>query len=177
MKLTRKKIIIGLVTLFVILPVIAYVIFLISNSGDKSEAYLKDAVLITRDKDTGSIISDDPNLTEQGSEQRKTIIFGLETLIDAGVLTQQTTFIKDKLNSYAKDVLKGKYETLTIRPQDLVNTNGVFTSTLRLGQSETFIPVTITATNVGETRVVVTDDPDNTNGGSYDSGTTNFSAD
>ena len=178
MYLTRRKIIIGIIIVFVILPIAAAVVYYLffPKQDNKEEAYRDSTVAITRDKDTGVLLENDPNIRD-ASEAREVIVLGLPQLIEQGLVATQVTFIKDQLDIYSKDILKNKYETLTIRPQDLVNNGGIFTSTIRLGQTDIILPITITALNTGESRIVITADPDDPSSAAFDSGTTYFRGD
>lgn len=177
MQLSRKQIIIIGVIIFIVVPVTAYIIFLVVNKEKPEEEYLKTAVSIVRDKDTGQIIEEaNPNLTPQTSETRSVTIIGAEALVQQKILTTQLNVIKDSIADYAKTKLDGKFKTVTIRSEGLVNNAGVITTTLRLGQSDEIVPMTVTALDTGETRVVI-EDPTNIRGGTYDSGATYFRGD
>ena len=148
----------------------------VSDKNDKKNAYLKSAVQLTVDKDTGDQITVDPNLGPQTEETQPVTILGLEALINAGALDEQINFFKDQLNTFSSNRLHNKYTTITIRPQDLVTNDGVTTTSIRLGQTDDILPVTITAKNTGETQIIITD-PSNKFGGTFDSGLTVFGAD
>lgn len=172
----RRTAVILVAVAFIIL-VIMMIVFAILSNRDKSQAYLEDAVTITVDRDTGeSAVLDDPNLSDQATEDKGVVIFGLEELAVKGVLRVQLVYIKEKIAEYASSRLKGAFESVTVRPQDLKEKDGVFTSSLRLGQTDELVPIVITADFSGRTRVVI-NDPQNKYGGTYDSGVKVFTAD
>lgn len=173
----RTVIILLTIALAFIAIVVTMIILSITTNKDSSQVYLEDAVTITIDEDTGeSAILDDPNLSNQEVENKGVVVFGLEELASRGVLRVQLIFIKDKIAEYANLKLGGVFESVTIRPQDLKEKDGVYTSSLRLGQTDELVPITITADFSGKTRVVITD-PQNKHGGTYDSGIKVFTAD
>jgi len=174
--MTRKRIVIISLIVLAIIGLIIWAIAATQPKEDPSQNYLKDAVTFTVDEDTGERVSDDPNLTDQSTDNRTVIVLGIEELINRNIVNAQIDYVKDTLNTYSKERLKNAYETITIRPQGLTYTDGVITTTIRLGQTETVLPISMTLINTGETRVVVSD-PDNKFGGTFDSGGTNLSAD
>ena len=174
--MNRKKVLIIVGVILLIVAIIAIIVKTTTPKEDPKQAYLKSAIQTTIDKDTGAKITSDPNLGPQSEEARSVTILGMEPVIKAGALGEQVDFIKDAINTFSEKQLKSKYKTITIRPQDLVTTDGVTLTSIRLGQSDEILPITITAKNTGETQVVV-DDPENKYGGKYDSGLNVFSAD
>jgi len=174
--MTRKRIVIISLIALAVIGLIVWAIIATSQKEDPSQAYLKDAVTFTVDEDTGERVYDDPNLTDQSTDNRAVIVLGIEELIKRDVVNAQIDFVKDSLNTYSKERLGNKYETITIRPQGFSYVNGIITATIRLGQTDTILPVTITAINTGETRLVVYDQ-ENKFGGTFDTGETNLSAD
>jgi len=174
--MNRKRIVIISLIVLAIIGLIIWAIVATQPKEDPSQNYLKDAVTFTVDEDTGERVSDDPNLTDQSTDNRVVIILGVEELVSRDIVNAQIDYVKDTLNTYSKERLKNAYETITIRPQGLTYADGVITTTIRLGQTETVLPISMTLINTGETRVVVSD-PDNKFGGTFDSGETNLSAD
>lgn len=174
--MSRKRIAIVIVSVLAVIVIIAVIIKIATPQDDPKDAYLKKAVQTTIDKDTGEQITKDPNLGPQSDETRAVTILGLEPVVQAGALGEQIDFIKDAINRFAKENLNNKYSTITVRPQNLVASDGVITTSIRLGQSDEILPITITAKNTGETQVVISD-PSNKYGGSFDSDLTVFGAD
>jgi len=175
--MNRKKIIIiiSIVILFMAL-IIAAIFKVTSPTEDPKEAYLKSAIQTTIDRDTGEQITTDPNLSAQTEETRKVTVLGMETIVAAGALGEQVNYIKDVLNAFSTARLNNKYQTITIRPQDSATTDGVTITTIRLGQSDEILPVTITAKDTGETQVIIYDSA-NKYGGNYEGELTVFGAD
>ncbi|MDB5160605.1 MAG: hypothetical protein JWO99_868 [Candidatus Saccharibacteria bacterium] len=175
--MNRRRVVIAvaIVVLIIILIVLA-IVKAVSVKNDQKEAYLKSAVQLTVDKDTGDQITVDPNLGNQTVETQPVTVLGLEAIINAGALDEQINFVKDQLNTFSAARLNNKYATITVRPQGLTTADGVTSTTIRLGQSDDILPITITAKNTGETQVVITD-PSNKFGGTFDSGLTIMGAD
>jgi len=173
--MTKKRIVI-ILSIIAFGTLILISIYYATHKEDPSQAYLKDAVQITHDIDTGELITVDPNLTSQTEGTRTVAILGVNKLVEENVLQEQISFVKDKLNEFSKQRLQNKYDTITIRPEGLVNNDDVITTTIRLGQSEEILPITITASRFGPTRIVI-EDPSNKYGGQYDSGEVVFGAD
>ena len=172
--MTKKRIII-IVSVILLVGIIAIAVYYSSHKEDPTQAYLKDAVKITHDIDTGELVTEDPNLANQTEDNRTIVILGIDKLVEENVLQEQINFVKDKLNEFSKQRLKNAYSTITIRPEGLVNNDDVITTTIRLGQSNEILPITITASRFGSTRIVI-QDPDNKHGGQYDSGEVVFGA-
>lgn len=173
----RRKIAVILAgSVLVVIVIVAIIINALNPTEDPKQAYLKSAVQTTIDKDTGAQIINDPNLGGQSEEARAVIVLGMEEIIRTGALSEQTDLIKDSINVFSDTRLKNKYSTITIRPQGLVTSDGVTTTTIRLGQSDEILPIIITAKNTGETQIII-EDPSNKYGGRFDSELTVFGAD
>lgn len=155
-----------------IVLVIAIIFAIIgATNREPEETYIDRAAEVRVDQDTGELITDDPNLTDQSVEKGAVLILGLEELSRLEILGSQIAVIKDEIQKFASERLDGKYESITIRPQDIVAEDSVTETTIRLGQSDILLPVIFTARQTGETRVEIFD-PNNQVGGNYDSGET-----
>lgn len=105
------------------------------------------------DRDTGATLSIAPpeGVSEgaAGPEFVGVPIFGLPELLeklkdDKGLYTD---YIRISIQDFAKQRLDNRYSTLTIRPQETRVDGSVITSTLRLGQGDDMLPITITISN------------------------------
>ncbi len=173
----RRRIIIILVIVLFVLPLVLIGLFYSAQRQGSPEKYIEEhAIRFTRDVDTKEVIQSDPNKTPEGSGNAGVVVLGLEELVKNGVLPLQMIAIREAFGEFAKERLDGKYDSITVRPQDMTIQNGVFTTTLRVGQTDTLLPLTITAKNTGETSIYI-DDPANEFGGPYDSGIKNITAD
>ena len=169
----RKIIIIVTIAVLAVALIIAIIFKAISPTEDPKKAYLDSAIKTTIDKDTGDQITVDPNLGPQTDEARTVTILGMEAIVRTIYLSDQINYIKDAINTFSKERLDNKYETITIRPQDLLTNEGVTTTTIRLGQSDEILPIKIIANDIGETQVIISD-PQNKYGGIYESKFTVF---
>lgn len=177
MKITRTKIIVALVIIFLVIPIIAALIYFSQQQEGSPETYIEEhAVEITVDQDTGEQILGGENAPRDAGADLGIAVFGTEQLVEMGLVYSQVTYIREILGEFAEDRLNGEYTTVTIRPQDLTYENGILHSTLRLGESDILLPLTITAMNTGETGVAIAD-PEGIVGGDFDSGVTNLAAD
>jgi len=96
---------------------------------------------ILRDKDTNEIVI----VGHTGYVGTKLLpIFGENNLYTQGVTKKQFKSIRHSLEQFMSTRLDSKYDSLTVRPQDLKISGSVVSTSLRLGQSETTLPVTIT---------------------------------
>lgn len=171
---TRRKLILIIVIGTIALGVIISIIALLTQPRT-NDAYLETAVPLVRDQDTGEVIVNDPNTVEPG-EQREVIVLGLETLYGFGLIESQVVTIRDRIVRFAEERLEGKYQTVTIRPQDIQSEGGTIRTTLRLGDTDTLLPITINTVDIGLLRVVI-EDPTNVAGGTFDTGETRQFAD
>ncbi len=171
---TRRKLILIIVGGTVAIGIIISIIALVSQPRSNN-AYLETAVPLVRDQDTGEVLVNDPNTVEPG-ETREVIVLGLETLYDFGLIESQVVTIRDRIIRFAEERLEGKYQTITIRPQDIQSDNGTIRTTIRLGDSNTVLPITINTVDIGLLRVII-EDPTNAAGGTFDTGETRQFAD
>jgi hypothetical protein len=171
---TRRKLILiivgGVIAAGVIVSIVAFV-----SRPRSNDAYLETAVPLVRDQDTGEVLVNDPNTVEPG-ETREVIVLGLENLYGFGLIESQVVTIRDRIIRFAEERLEGKYQTVTIRPQDIQSENGTIRTTIRLGDSDILLPITISTVDIGLLRVVI-EDPSNTVGGTFDTGETRQFAD
>lgn len=171
----QRKLILIIAMFVIALGIIVSVIAFFSQQPKPTGAYLETAAPIVRDEDTGELVTFDPNTIEP-SEQREVIVLGLETLYSYNFFELQVLTVRDFLVGFATERLDGKYETITLRPQDIAVSEGEIRTSLRLGQTGTILPIVIYYNDTGLVRVVI-EDPDTLVGGVYDSGETILKAD
>ncbi len=163
----KKKILIITSIIIILFGVIPIIFFFFNRTSGNAESYIqREAVVMSRDKDTGERIEYDKNRTAETDGNTPILVLGMEELIKKGVLALQVRVIREQLATFARERLKTKYESITLRPQDLKFQNGVVSSTIRLGESDFLLPITITAKNTGETQVII-NDPNSIVGGTY----------
>jgi len=172
---TRKKLILIIVSGSLGLGIIITAVWLSLQPRDGGDAFLETAIPISRDQDTGELVTNDPRVQEPG-ETRVVLVLGLENLFDYGMFERQVVTVREKIEQFSVERLDGKYDTLTLRPQNVAITITTYATTIRLGDTNILLPITITATDEGLVRVVI-DDPNNSVGGSFDSGETILFAD
>lgn len=161
----RRTLAIILVLVFVVVPVIVFILYLLFWQPKSPEVVLTQYT----DKDTGEVIDSYSNIYPEKYGNSSINILGLVKLNQDTYSREQFLFIKDSIVQYGTENLKGKYSLLVVLPEPYVNNGGNITTRLRLGEGDESVPITVTALSSGETRVVITD-PENKYGGSYDSG-------
>ena len=164
----RKTLVIISAVLFI--GLVIFVIFLALNKKEAPvEEYLKDSVIITRDRDTGDLLVDDPSLTVQSDGNTGVVILGVESLVKEGFFTEELSITKNQIDIFSTTRLKGKYSTITIQPQGLTFVDGVLRTNIRLGQSDELLPIQINADAMGTIQIIIFD-KDTKYGGNFDSG-------
>jgi len=164
--MTRRKLIIIFLIIFLVLPLIAFVIFAAffkPDSTGQETAY--------KDKDTGETVSTFSGVEPEQEGNPDILILGL-TPLSTDILRAHFVFIKDSINDYSNERLKGAYDTVALLPEGYTNDeNGNITGFLRLGKEGNLtVPIHITASRfTGEARVII-EDPENRFGGQFDSG-------
>lgn len=170
----RKKVILIVCFLFIFIAVVVAVWWFVSLPK-ANENYINEASSLYKDKDTGEVLLNDPNIQEP-QERRSVIVLGVEDLTKKGYLSKSIVVLRKNLELFAAERLGGAYQTITIRPQDTrISQNGFF-STIRLGETDIFLPIEVTFVDNGVSRVVVRD-PLLVVGGDYDSGELSVRAD
>jgi len=172
--MTRRRLIIILLLVFIVLPLISFIIYLSLNGGRATVGQ----EVTYKDKDTGETVSTFSGVQEESEGNPDVLILGL-TELNSDVLKVHFNFIRDSINTYSNERLKGAYKVIAFLPNDYKSDGqGNISSTLRLGEEGSVtVPIKITASRyTGEVRVVI-EDPENKFGGQYDSGINVFTAD
>jgi hypothetical protein len=172
--MSRRKIIIFLLILFVILPLISFGLYLIFGSN-RSQVTGREEVYV--DKDSGETVSTFEGINPETEGNTEVLLLGI-TRLNEDLLKPHYSFVKEHLNIYARTRLDNKYDTLTLLSQGYTMKNETITGLFRLGKGgNKTVPVSITASDTtGAVRLII-DDPNNEFGGRYDSGTEIFGAD
>ena len=161
----RRAVLIGVaVVVFVILPVVFYILYLLFWQPKSTES----TVVQYTDKDTGEVVDTFTNVVPESDGNSDITILGLVKLNEDTYSRSQFLFIKNAINTYVIENLNKKYKLVALLPESYVNTNGTITALLRLGEEAT-IPITIVARDTGESRVTISD-PENKHGGVFDTG-------
>lgn len=148
--------------LFIVLSIMVAGVLIFLTINSLSSTPSKVTTNIITDKDTGEKY-DPKYAVKTGAPSAKisdTILFGIEPLIATvrqSELKETGGFIlatKEALWKFSSDRLDNSFTSLTFRPQDTVINGNVITSTVRLGQSDTIVPITVSITKNKKTAIV-----------------------
>jgi hypothetical protein len=171
--MSRRKIIILLLLIFVVLPLVSFGLYLIFGGG-KSNTTGQEVTYI--DKDTEEQVSTFEGVNKESVGNTEVLLLGL-TPLNNDLLKFQYNFVREQIGEYAKVRLNNTYDIIALLPESYRNNKGVISGLLRLGkEGNTTVPITITSSNRGDVRVII-DDPENKFGGQYDSGMVSFYGD
>jgi hypothetical protein len=161
----RAKKIIIFVAITFLLIVTSSLWFATQQSGNKD---------VIKDKDTGETF--DPKSREEntgggGSLVSNVQLFGIEpaikTLSTKDSLPGYTDAIKASIWQFSRDRLKDEFQTITLRPQNLKQDSDKITGEIRLGQTDTIIPIEITPTKTGRQAIVRINSNSSAYGGTF----------
>lgn len=145
-----------LIAAVVVVPLAIWGITNISNDQNGGE----NAQRIV-DKDTGEIYDATVNNLDTGGSggyQGDAKLFGLQpftkTVLNDGGKVGYVDSIRKALWRFDEERLDGEFASLTLRPQGMDITDTRVTGTIRLGQSDTVLPITITPTE-GKERAII----------------------
>ncbi len=123
------------------------------------------------DRDTGETVSLIPDSTGASSDLSGIPVVGLsdltQTIRSKSSPGLYTNYIGTAIRAFAKSRLDNKFTTITIRPQGTEIEGLVIKSSIRLGQSDTTLPITITRSGNNKSMVLRIVDKDNKYGGDY----------
>ena len=169
--MNKKVLLISVIGLFIVI-VLFIVIYALTRPTPTD-----DAITVVTDQDTGETIVFNENRQVETSGNPSVVILGVEPLLNSELVPIQISFIREQIGVFADERLDDQYRTVTIIPESYRdNRSGTITGLLRLGQTEETVPFTFTASNTGETRVVINSNNE-AYGGVFDSGETDFGAD
>lgn len=116
---------------------------------------------VIRDQDTNEVYEKGVNNQNTGGSSSSfgsVTLFGIqpyiETLMAEDKPTGYITSVKQALLAFSKNRLDNKYETITLRPEGLVSNGTEITGEIRLGQTDTILPITIKPSNDQKLAVV-----------------------
>lgn len=159
-----KKIVILLVIAFLLIVATVVWIAVQRTSGDS----------IVRDKDTGETF--DPkapreNTGGNGSLVSTVQLFGIEQAIKSlsgnESIVGYSDDIKASIWQFSHDRLNNEFQTITLRPQNLEQKDATITGELRLGQSDTIIPIVIKPTSTERHAIISINNDNNAYGGTF----------
>lgn len=147
--------------------VIGAIVVLVIINQRQSPGYTE----VTVDQDTGEVYTDFPNRAPEteGSGSSSVIIGGGSLLLDNGFTQDQYNLVANNLLRVAQERLGGEYSRITFRPSDLKLEQNKLSTTLRLGDSDILLPISIKYYELYKVQIFITD-RDNVLGGDYDSG-------
>lgn len=125
------------------------------------------------DQDTGEVYVTYPNrepeaINEQGATGGL-IVGGSSVLLENGLTQDQYNLVSQALTKFSSERLDDKYQRLTLRPQDLKNEQNKISTTLRLGNTDTLLPISIKYYDLYKVEVTIFD-KSNVIGGTFESG-------
>jgi hypothetical protein len=160
-----KKILLFVGGVIVVVVVVVAAIFLMNQrqSPDYSE--------VTIDQDTGEAYVDFPNREPEteGSGGSTVIIGGGSLLLDSGFTQDQYNLVANSLLQMSRERLSDEYDRITFRPSDVKLEQNNLSTTIRLGDSDTLLPISIRYYELSKVEVHVSD-RDNVLGGDFNSG-------
>lgn len=123
------------------------------------------------DQDTGEVFRSAPNREPEtaGPEGSSVMIRGGYVLLDNGFTQDQHNLVATELEKVGQEKLGSKYPFITIRPQDVKREQNLLTTTIRLGESDTLLPIQIKYYELYKVEITITD-RGNVLGGDYSSG-------
>lgn len=124
------------------------------------------------DKDTGEVIYNDKGTTiEKQSGGGEVVLLGASAIIDNGATQDQYLLIRKLIQGYGDNKLNKAFDRLAILPKSTNEDNGVISSELRLGNTETKLKLTVKLVDLKQVQVTIIDQ--NGKYPSYDSGLQN----
>lgn len=150
----------------VIVVVVVIIALFLANqrrSADYSE--------ITIDQDTGDAYVTYPNRAPEteGDGDTSVIIGGGSLLLDNGFTLDQYNLVANSILLMSRERLSDEYARITFRPSDLKLEQNKLSTTIRLGDSDTLLPISIKYYELTKVEVHVSD-RNNVLGGDFDSG-------
>lgn len=158
MKIPRKVLI--LAGTFIVIGVVGLGIYLQRHDPEYTKSF--------KDRDTGEIVSYQPNKTPEQQAAESLIVLGSASLFDNGATQDQYQIAKTALTEYASSNLKNRYLSVTLIPASISGKAGKIKGKLRLGQTDILLDIQIQLRDLYQARVVISD-PTGQYGG-YDSG-------
>lgn len=154
------------VGLFVVIPLIWFAVSRVTEDRGSETTII--------DRDTGERFDPEAEIVSTGGDDPlvgSTQLFGILGLSTIVIDNQLATgFIQDvrqALWQYGDTHLEGEYETLTLRPGSLVRSDRVFTGEVRLGQTDSLVPIWIEVSRNGEAAVVKINEGQNSHNGAF----------
>lgn len=163
--LTPKKM--ALIAIIVVL-VISMIAFIIIRNQQQSPNRMER----TTDQDTGEIYTSYPNRspeTSGDSSATSVIIGGGTLLLDNGFTQDQYNLVATELKKISAERFSDKYARITFRPSDLKLEQNKLSTTIRLGDTDILLPISIKYYELTKVEIHI-NDRDNALGGDYDSG-------
>lgn len=165
--MTKRNVLIFLaIGVFILVPLVWYAISATDQKGETETTIV--------DKDTGETFDPAAEIVNTGGNDPTvgdTYLFGIlnltEQTIDNSVSADFIRDVRKALWQYGDDQLKKEFETLTIRPQSLKVNGQVISGELRLGQTETIVPIEILVSSNGKAALTTINKDSNSHGGVF----------
>lgn len=164
--MNRRTILIILIVLFIVLPVAFWGISAINRQSSTDT--------VIRDKDTGELFDSRENNIETGGSGVATgtgVLFGIKPLTDQLIKEKRPVGYVDSVRQALWDFNKQRsnntLKSITVRPQDLKITGDSITTTIRLDQTDTILPITIRPSSTSVAAIVTINENDSAYGGKF----------
>ncbi len=113
------------------------------------------------DRDTGEVFDEKVNNEKTGGSGVKTgdaVLFGIEPFVEQLYEQDESTgyvnAVKTALWNFSDSRLNNQFESITLRPQDLIITDSGVSGTIRLGQTDTILPILIVPTKDSKQAII-----------------------
>lgn len=150
------------ITTLIVISIIGLIAAAVVNNINKEEALKKNSI---RDRDTGSVVRTGTTGSQENAGESLVTLFGTGELQDKGMSIKQVQSLYKSIQNYSLERLKDAFASLTIRPQDLVVADGVYSSNLRLGQGDKLLPISIKTS--GDSVIITISDSSKEYGGDF----------
>lgn len=159
----RTIVIILLLSLFIVVPLIFWGISISKQTSSDGS--------VIRDRDTGEVYDSRENNVQTGGSGVQTgpaVLFGIEPLTKELISQKKGVgyidSVKQALWDFNTKRADGKLKSITLQPKGLTYGTKTITGTIRLDQSDTTLPITITPSRTNAAAIVAI----NEKGSSYD---------
>lgn len=148
-------------------------IILFATMGQKNSSSNTSGSTIT-DRDTGETVTPGDNagisIGSAGSEfVSNTLVLGLTNLVSKlqSNSGKYTDYIRPAIQDFSHTRLNDRFSTITIRPQDLSISGNSIKSTIRLGQGDEILPISIEISSNKQSAIIKITDKTKKYGGDY----------
>lgn len=138
-----------------------------------ASGFNQDSTIVT-DRDTGEVYDPSVNNDNTGGGSNavsSTQLFGIQPLTDKLLSSNEKVgyinSVKEALWQFSKERLNDKFTSITLRPDGLVITDTEISGTIRLGQTNETLPITIKPNNLKKEAIITINQAGNQYGGAF----------